>query len=140
MKKIAFMLTACCLVFAGCKKDDANDVAQYPVDFYLYLNEPSNFALNAVGGYLYLGGGTKGIIIYRKTQTEFNAIERNCTYDPGENCSLVEVQSGITAIDSCCGSKFSIYDGSIITGPAAQPLYFYYTSYDPASNSLHVYR
>jgi nitrite reductase/ring-hydroxylating ferredoxin subunit len=144
MRKSNFVILALAasaiLTFAGCKKDDTNDIAQYPVDFVLYLNEPSNFSLNAVGGSMYLTGGTKGIIIYRRSQTEFNAIERNCTFDPQKECSQIKIESGITAKDSCCGSKFSIYDGSIINGPAAQPLYFYRSTYDGINNTLHVYR
>lgn len=123
--------------FYSCKKDNTNDVAQNYVDFYLYLNEPSNIALNAVGGYVYVNAGTKGIIIYRRALNEFTALERNCTYDPSASCSIVQVLSGITAIDSCCTSRFSIYDGSVINGPATTPLYQYNTSFD--GNALRVY-
>ena len=123
--------------FSSCKKDNTNDVAQNYVDFYLYLNEPSNIALNAVGGYVYVNAGTKGIIVYRRALNEFTALERNCTYDPSASCSIVQVLSGITAIDSCCTSRFSIYDGSVINGPATSPLYQYNTSFD--GNALRVY-
>ncbi|HEX5003149.1 MAG TPA: hypothetical protein VFW78_11690 [Bacteroidia bacterium] len=140
MNKIIIMLLCVTTAFLSCKKESSNDIAQYPVDFYLNLNEPSNISLNAVGGVLYLSGGTKGIIIYRRSISEFNAIERNCPYDPNASCSLIQIQSGITAIDSCCGSKFSIYDGSVINGPAATPLYFYYTQYDDLNKTLHVYK
>jgi nitrite reductase/ring-hydroxylating ferredoxin subunit len=124
-------------VVSSCKKDNTNDVAQNYVDFYLYLNEPSNIALNAVGGWLYVNQGTKGIIVYRRALNEFTALERNCTYDPTASCATVQVVSGITAIDSCCTSRFSIYDGSIINGPATQPLYQYSTTFD--GNALRVY-
>jgi len=123
--------------FITCSKDKSNDVAQNYVDVYLYLNEPSNVALNAVGGYVYVNAGTKGIIVYRRAQNEFTALERNCTYDPGAACSIVEVTTGITAIDSCCSSRFSIYDGSVINGPATEPLFQYNTSFD--GNILRIY-
>lgn len=125
------------LVFFACSKDKSNDVAQNYVDVYLYLNEPSNFPLNAVGGSMYVNAGTKGIIVYRRAQNEFTALERNCTYDPAATCSIVEVVSGITAIDSCCSSRFSIYDGSVINGPATEPLFQYNTSFD--GNILRIY-
>lgn len=117
------------LLIGSCKKDN-NDVAQNRVDYYLYINEPSNIALNAIGGWLYIPAGTKGIIVYRRAQNEFTALERNCTYDPNAACSLVKVLSGISAIDSCCSSRFSIFDGSVINGPATQPLYTYNTTFD----------
>jgi len=130
LKKIALVLGLTALIFQACKKDESSDVAQNYVDFTLYLNEPSNIALNAVGGWAYVNAGTKGIIIYRRSQVEFTALERNCTYDPNAACAIVDVLSGISSIDSCCSSRFSIYDGSVINGPATQPLYQYNTYYD----------
>jgi hypothetical protein len=115
---------------SSCKKDDTDDIAQYYVDFTIFINEPAYINLNAIGGWMYINAGTKGIIIYRRTQTEFTALERNCTYDPNASCSIIEVLSGISAIDSCCTSRFSIFDGSIINGPATRPLYQYRTTFD----------
>ena len=125
-----FLIVLLIIVVASCKKDNTNDIAQNYVDYYLYINEPSNIALNAVGGWMYVPAGTKGIIVYRRSQSEFTALERNCTYDPNAPCSLVKVLSGISSIDSCCNSRFSIYDGSVINGPATQPLYQYNTTFD----------
>lgn len=124
------LLTVLGMIAVSCKKDDSNDIAREPVDFYLYLSDPLNIALNAVGGWVYVNAGTKGIIVYRRSQVDFTALERNCSFDPGAACSLVEVISGITAIDSCCTSRFSIYDGSVINGPANRPLYTYNTYFD----------
>ncbi|MFM7079758.1 MAG: hypothetical protein ACKOYC_08190 [Bacteroidota bacterium] len=125
------------VLLGSCSKDETNDIAQYYVDFTLYLNEPSCVDLTVVGGWMYVNAGTKGIIIYRKSTTEFAASERNCTYDPTANCSIVEVLSGISAIDSCCTSRFSIFDGSVINGPATKPLYQYRTLFD--GNALRIY-
>ena len=130
MKPILLLLIISGILFHACKKDESADVAQNYVDFTLYINEPSNVALNAVGGWVYVNAGTKGIIIYRRSQVEFTALERNCTYDPNAACSIVEVLSGISSIDSCCNSRFSIYDGSVINGPATTPLYQYNTTFD----------
>lgn len=125
-----FLIVFSIIVIAACKKDNNNDVAQNYVDYYLYINEPSNIALNAVGGWMYVPAGTKGIIVYRRSIDAFTALERNCTFDPNAPCSLVKVLSGISSIDSCCSSRFSIYDGSVINGPATQPLYQYNTTFD----------
>ncbi len=130
VKKIILILGLTALIFHACKKDESPDVAQNYVDFTLYLSEPSNISLNAVGGWAYVNAGTKGIIIYRRSQVDFTALERNCTYDPNAACSIVDVLTGISSIDSCCSSRFSIYDGSVINGPATQPLYQYNTYYD----------
>jgi nitrite reductase/ring-hydroxylating ferredoxin subunit len=121
----------------ACDKDETNDIAQYYVDFTIYLNEPSSLPLSVVGGWMYVNAGTKGIILYRRSSSEFTASERNCTFDPTDSCSVVQVQSGISAIDSCCNSRFSIFDGSVINGPATRPLYQYKTLFD--GNALRVY-
>ena len=121
----------------ACSKDETNDIAQYYVDFTIYLNEPSCVDLTVVGGWMYVNAGTKGGIIYRKSTTEFTASERNCTFDPTASCSIVQVLSGISAVDSCCSSRFSIFDGSVINGPATRPLYQYKTLFD--GNALRVY-
>jgi nitrite reductase/ring-hydroxylating ferredoxin subunit len=121
----------------ACSKDETNDIAQYYVDFTIYLNEPSCVDLTVVGGWMYVNAGTKGVIIYRKSTTEFTASERNCTFDPTASCSIVQVLSGISAVDSCCSSRFSIFDGSVINGPATRPLYQYKTLFD--GNALRVY-
>jgi nitrite reductase/ring-hydroxylating ferredoxin subunit len=127
---VAFLFTSVIFFASSCKKDDTDDIAQYYVDFTIFINEPAYINLNAVGGWMYINAGTKGIIIYRRSQTEFTALERNCTYDPNAACSLVEVLSGISAVDSCCTSRFSIFDGSVINGPATRPLYQYRTTFD----------
>jgi Rieske Fe-S protein len=49
----------------------------------------------------------------------------------------IQVISGISAIDSCCNSRFSIIDGSVINGPATRPLYQYRTLFD--GNALRIY-
>jgi nitrite reductase/ring-hydroxylating ferredoxin subunit len=127
---VVLLFTSVVLFSSSCKKDETDDIAQYYVDFTIFINEPAYINLNAVGGWMYINAGTKGIIIYRRSQTEFTALERNCTYDPNASCSLIEVQSGISAIDSCCTSRFSIFDGSVLNGPATRPLYQYRTTFD----------
>ena len=136
---IYIILLVIAISFLGsCKKDKkSSEIAKLPVDFYLYLNDPSNVALNAVGGWLYVNAGTKGVIVYRQTIDAFVSLERNCPYDPNESCSIIEIYSGISSIDSCCKSQFSIYDGSIINGPASQSLYRYQSILN--GNVLHVY-
>src|SRR4051812_36182646 len=105
----------------GCKKDKNNSTSTVPiaaVDFNLYVNNPSYVSLNTVGGWVYVTGGVRGIIIYRSTSTEFKAYERNCTYQSGNACALVSVDAtNIIAADTCCHSKFLLTDGSVSQGP-----------------------
>src|SRR6476620_12351928 len=113
---------------SSCK--DSNTVPGTYVDTYIYLSEPSAVQLNAVGGWIYYPGGAKGLIIYRKSTNEFAAYDRQCTYDPNASCALLKVQSsGVTVVDSCCGSEFSLIYGSVTKGPASQSMIQYRTSY-----------
>jgi nitrite reductase/ring-hydroxylating ferredoxin subunit len=122
----------------GCKKDNPNTVPNKAVDIYLYTNNPSFINLNATGGWVYITGGVRGILVYRKSSSDFMAYDRNCTYQSSDACATVIVDpSNIIATDTCCHSKFSIFDGSVTQGPAGIPLKAYSTSFD--GNVLHIY-
>ena len=109
------------------------------VNFYVNTTDPGFIDLNGVGGWVYVTGGSKGIIIYRKSVTEFMAFDRHCPYHPSDACSRCEVDTtnNLFVFDNCCGSKFLITDGSVQQGPAYVPLKSYYTSFDGLI--LHVY-
>lgn len=122
----------------GCKKDTDNGIPITPVDIYLYTNNPSFVNINGVGGWVYVTGGVRGIIVYRKSQTEFMAYDRNCTYQSSDPCATVVVDAtNILVTDTCCHSKFSMYDGSVTQAPAGLPLKAYNTTFD--GNVLHIY-
>ena len=123
---------------ASCKKNTTDGVPVTAVDISLYTNNPSFVNLNAVGGWIYIAGGVRGILVYRQSTTQFMAYDRNCTYQPSNPCAIVYVNStNILAVDTCCKSKFSIYDGSVTQGPAALPLKAYNTTFD--GNVLHIF-
>lgn len=135
---ISCILIVACIAVAGCKKNDDNGVPIAAVDIYLYTNNPSFASLYAVGGWTYITGGVRGILVYRKSNTEFMAYDRNCTYQSSDPCATVYVDAtNILAVDTCCNSKFSIYDGSVTQGPAGLPLKIYNTTFD--GNVLHIY-
>lgn len=125
-------------LFYACKKDQDNGVPIVAVDIYLYTTSPSFINLSAVGGWVYITGGVRGILVYRKSISEFMAYDRNCTYNPNDACALISVDaSNIIATDTCCHSQFSMVDGSVIQAPAGLPLKTYNTSYD--GSVLHIY-
>ncbi|NTW32886.1 MAG: hypothetical protein HGB12_09710 [Bacteroidetes bacterium] len=122
----------------GCKKDK-NEIPNVYVNFYINIASSTQYIeLNNIGGYCYLTGGVRGIIVYRRSVDEFMAYERNCPYQPSNSCAIVNIDnSAVIAIDTCCGSKFLIFDGSIVNGPATIQLKQYQTSFD--GTSLHVF-
>lgn len=92
---------------------------------------PNTIDYIAIGQWVYVTGGYKGIIVYRPQSDEFMAYERACPHDPLTEGARVEVEtSGLIAVDSVCGSQFILTDGSPIKGPASIPLKQYRTSWD----------
>lgn len=133
MYSAAFLLL---VSFYGCKKDKEH-VPDVYVDIYLSATDPAFSPLNATTGYTYLAGGSKGILVYRKSQTEFMAYDRHCTYNVSEGNQIEVDASGLMAVDSKCNSKFLITDGSPNSGTAYIPLKNYQTSFD--GTVLHIF-
>ena len=122
-----FFLLVFLLLFTNCKKND-NLVPYVYVNFYVSLSYPQFSSLTSVGGWVYVTGGYKGIVIYRNAIDEFCAYDRACPYKPTDACERISVEAnGITAIDSCCGSRFLLIDGSVVKGPAKISLKTYQT-------------
>ena len=114
-----------------------NPVPSVPVSITLYPNDPLNFTIQSIGGWKYLSGGINGIIVYRKSQQEFVAIERSSTYYPNNASAKVKVQpDNFSCKDTISGSKWQIIDGAVINGPAEWPLRLYATSFD--GNALKI--
>ena len=120
-------------LFPNCRKND-EPVPYVYVNFYVNLSSPQFISLTSVGGWVYVTGGYKGIVIYRNSIDEFCAYDRACTYKPTTDCERIDVEdNGITAIDSCCGSRFLLMDGSVVNGPATVSLTRYKTYYNGTS-------
>ncbi|RKN50669.1 Rieske (2Fe-2S) protein [Micromonospora endolithica] len=69
-----------------------------------------------------VGGGVvlaaQGVVITQPTAGQFKGFDPICTH---QNCPVSNVDGG-TINCTCHGSKFSIEDGSVKTGPATKPL------------------
>ena len=126
-----------CVFFSFCKKKSSsqtvqtNPVPSVTVDISLFPGDPLNFSIQGIGGWKYFAGGINGIIVYRKSQEEFVAIERTSTYFPDNAAAKVKVQNdNFTLRDSLSGSKWQIIDGTVTNGPATWTLRLYGTTYD----------
>ncbi|HRG37973.1 MAG TPA: hypothetical protein PK289_05535 [Bacteroidia bacterium] len=133
-----FLISFIFFLPVGCKKEAQSAIPDANVDVYIYINNPSYISLTGVGGWAYVNGGVRGIIVYRKTADEFMSYERNCTFQSTDACATVIVdKNAIMASDSCCGSQFLLTDGSVLKTPAAVPLKQYRNTFD--GNVLHIY-
>ncbi|HEU0213249.1 MAG TPA: Rieske (2Fe-2S) protein [Jiangellaceae bacterium] len=69
-----------------------------------------------------VGGGvintTEQIVVTQPTAGEFRAFGSTCTH---QGCQVARVEDGLI-LCPCHGSRYSVEDGSVQTGPATEPL------------------
>ncbi len=137
-KLIALLSTSAVFLIAGCRKSEPGGVPYVAVDISININNPSYNALAVSSGWLYLSGGSQGLIVYRNSPTQFTAMDRHCPYQTGNSCRVYVDSSEVIARDSlCCHSAFLITDGSVIQGPAALNLQRYNTAFN--GTTLRIY-
>ena len=123
------LLITAILLLAGCEGNiNVSPIPDVPVNVEINLNDIDNVPLKQIGGYIYHAGGVRGLVVYRKSQNEYKVYDRNCTYQPRENCAVVSFHSsGFYLEDTCCGSVYDT-DGFPTGGPAEYPLKEYRVS------------
>lgn len=135
MNRIVLLLTlGLAMVAQSCEKNNANNFPNVNVAEIVYLNNPSNFDLSAPGGWVYINGGYKGIIVYRRFlnggQNDFGAYDRGCPEHFAQDCGTLEVsEDGVYAQCPCDGGRYVLFDGSP-TGNAQFGLKEYRATFD----------
>lgn len=111
------------ILLLACEGDvNVSPVPNVPVDVEVNLNDIDNVDLKQIGGYIYVPGGVRGIIVYRLSQNEYKAYDRNCTFQSEDACATVSFHaSGFYIEDTCCESVFDL-NGFPTGGPAEFPL------------------
>lgn len=125
--------TVFCTFFAISCKEEKYPIPNVPVNITINLDLPAYIPLNSPGGYAYVNGGSRGIVVYRNFD-EFIALDRHSPYNSDDPCAVVEVNPDnmFELIDTCSGSRFSIANGAVIEGPAKFGLRRYTTYWDGA--------
>jgi hypothetical protein len=105
MKLRLFFLLFGILTVVSCNKNNNHPVPNIPFDFTIDINLPSYSGLMGVGGWTYVNGGSKGIIVYRRAIDEFVAFDRHSPADVNGTCSwplypmmIISLRSLIRAI------------------------------------------
>jgi hypothetical protein len=138
-KRWIFILVTSLSVLS-CGKNNQNPVPNVPVDVTIDLSFPSYSALQGVSGYTYVNGGSRGIIVYRKSLDEFVAFDRHSPADIEGTCVeplYPDANNFLELIDSCNNARFSLYDGSPISN-SEYGLRQYATQYN-GSNILRIF-
>ena len=128
-RPLYFILISLMIFLASCdKEEEKSEIPYVYVNFVIY---PNTIDFIPEGGYVTTTGGYKGLIIYRPFSDQFMVFERACPFDPLEDDARVYVEdNGVIAVDSVCGSRFLLTDGSPIEGPAKRALKQYRSRYD----------
>lgn len=130
------------MTFSSCGREQQIPIPYVPVNYTVYLNNPSNLHMGVPGGYLIMRDqGNHGIILYRTNNfgdsDDFVAFDLTCSHEPTGEC-IVEVDDTDFYLECpCCGSKFFIFDGYPSQGPALWPLKQYQTSFN--GNTIRIY-
>lgn len=140
MKLVFILLLAGLSVSSSCKKkNNLNPVPSIPLDINININLPSYNNLVNVGGWAYVEGGSRGIVVYRRSIEEFVAFDRHSPANDGtcEQSLVVNENNSLQLDDLCSGATFSLYDGSPMSG-SDFGLRMYLTFFD-GSDNLRIY-
>lgn len=118
MKSLFYLCLATLLLSAKCNNQDQHPVPFVPVDVTIDIQLPSYSNLQGVGGWTYLNGGSRGIVVYRKGIDDFIAFDRHSPADIDGTCPnplYPDTQNFLQLKDSCNNAVFSLYDGSPVS-------------------------
>lgn len=132
LTKISFFLL---FINSSCDPLRDHPVPEVGVSVQINIMLPSYSSLQSVGGYAYVNGGVKGLIVYRKSIAEFVCFDRMSTAEGGMECEPVDVDPDnyLFLNDSCSDAVYSLIDGSLISGNAEYGLRPYRTNFDEVS-------
>jgi len=110
------------IILFACQKPN-NYIQDAYVNIVIDLSLPEYNDLNALGNYMFIAGGNKGLIVYHYALNEYRIYDRNCSYEPSLNCSFIDSISSSIAYCNCCTSAFLLdQDGTAVNSPALLPL------------------
>ena len=98
------------------------------------LTHPDNAALLTAGGFRVITIGTKKVMVARSTATDFVTMTAVCTH---AGCTVRFAPAASQMQCPCHGSKYML-DGTVVVGPALNPLKLFTNDFDMANNLLTV--
>ena len=137
-KRAIFILSlGLLLIHSSCGDDNTNQqsfIPDVPVSITINTDLPSYYHLKNLGGFEYLDGGYRGVLLIHNFDDLYYAIERTCSFESDKECAHIFVDSMNfqlmcgqyvdTGFVECCASKFT-FDGNVLEPPAQLPLKLY---------------
>ncbi|MCK0129967.1 hypothetical protein MWU59_00480 [Flavobacteriaceae bacterium F08102] len=108
MKNSLILLLICCISACGDTEDGNPFLPNVAVNQTVYLSNPSNNALLFTGGYVEIGGGIKGIVIYRGAGDQFYAYDLACPHLTPNECSKMVIEDAFYMVCTCDETKFAL--------------------------------
>lgn len=118
MKVLFIFLLLAGTAISSCSKNKTHPVPSIPFDKTINITLPSYSDLMGVGGWCYVTGGSKGLIVYRRGVDDFVAFDRHSPADVNGECAtpLTPDEDNYLVLNDVCNSaSFSLYDGSPIS-------------------------
>ena len=154
-KIIAIFISAFIVYFSSsCNKGSVNpNIPKVVINVTINPNSTIFQELNTPGGWFYLDEqpgiyipqGSRGVIVYRVTMSEFKAYERQppnfpfeCCEENEYNCTKLIVGGNYPFVkDTCNDNLYQLLDGTLFQGDGQYPLIEYNAIYD--GSLLHVF-
>lgn len=123
-----------------CDENNKNYFPYVSVDEVLHLNSDLVDLGMLESKIVFPDEGYGGIILFKRSEEEYNAYDMACPYDTPEVCTIEgKNSSDLTWECPCCGSVYNLYNhGAVDKPPAEYPLKEYSVYIDWDKNLLFI--
>lgn len=134
-KVLTFCILATAAAFVSCVNPDDDVVPWTEVKVRINTLDAKYIDLQDINGRVIVkneGYGGNGIIVYRASESIFNAFDCTCTYEVSDTCAVILDEGNIAgAVCPVCGSKYELVNcGMPTSGKARHSLKSYRVSYN----------
>jgi len=137
------LLTFSLLNLNSCNtQDTVSCFPNAPVNVTINLNLPAYNNLNQPGGWIYLNvegsTGTRGLIVVRRSDTQFMAYDRNAPHICPDSNTTLEVKDNLSIICPKDNAKWLLLTGEPSAVANVPPKTYPY-NYNPATKDLNIF-
>ena len=108
MRKLIVAFLFISLLSCSSSNDGNTVLPNIPVSETVFLNNPSNNNLLAVGGWVEISGGIKGIVVYHATIDGYFAYDLACPHLNPRECDAMVIEDGLNMKCTCDDTKFAL--------------------------------